>query len=106
MYAKELICQVVDNTWLTPTVFRLRFEPLKRFKFEPGQFVSVLVPPTQESPTTVKRCYSFASSPLEAKNKGYYELCVKYVPGGRGTSYLASLKRGDTFRAFAPYGDM
>ena len=27
------------------------------------------------------------------------------VPGGPGSNYLASLKVGDTFKAFAPYGD-
>lgn len=104
MHAKDYTCRVLDLTWLTPTVFRLRFEPLKRFAFEPGQFVSVVVPAMSKTVKSVKRCYSFAGTPEEARNLGYYELCIKHVEGGRGTNYLASLSRGDLFRVFAPYG--
>jgi ferredoxin-NADP reductase len=105
MFAKEYTCRVLENIWITPTVIRFRFEPLKKFTFDPGQFLSILVPPPEGTSQTVKRCYSFASSPEEAKYKGYYELCVKYVPGGLGSGYLASLRTGDTFQMMAPYGD-
>lgn len=83
---------------------RIRFESIKKFSFKAGQFVSVLVPPTSQNPYVIKRCYSFASSPLELKKHGYYELCVRYVPGGAGSGYLATLKKGDTFQVMAPYG--
>jgi ferredoxin-NADP reductase len=105
MFAKEYTCRVLENIWVTPTVMRFRFEPLKRFTFEPGQFLSILVPPPEGTNQMVKRCYSFASSFEEAKYKGYYELCVKYVAGGLGSGYLASLRTGDTFQMMAPYGD-
>jgi NAD(P)H-flavin reductase len=104
MHAKEQICTVLENIWLTPTVLRIRFETLKRLTFRPGQFVSVLVP-DEDTGETIKRCYSFASSPLEAEELGYFELCIRYVPGGLGSSYVAALRKGDTFRILAPYGD-
>lgn len=104
MHAKEYTCRVLEILWLTPTVFRVRFEPLKRFDFEPGQFVSVVVPPNTRGSKPVKRCYSFAGTPEEASKHGFYELCMKYVEGGRGTGYMASLSKGDLFRVYAPYG--
>ncbi len=106
MIAKEFTCRVADTTWLTPTVFRLRFETLKKMPFQSGQFISVVVPGNKENPISAKRCYSLASAPAEATKKGYYELCVKYVAGGRGTAYLASLGAGDTFQVFGPFGHM
>lgn len=106
MIAKEFTCRVVEAVWATPTVLRLRFESLKKFHFEPGQFLSIIVPPKTSKDETAKRCYSFASTPEEAKTDGVYELCVKYVPNGRGSSYLASLTVGDTFRVFAAYGSL
>lgn len=104
MHAKQYTCRVLENIWITPTVMRIRFEPLKHIKFFAGQFLSLIVPPQSDEPG-VKRCYSFSSSPAEAK-EGYYELCVKYVSGGKATSYFSSLRKGDTFLVQAPYGDL
>jgi len=90
---------------LTPTVFTLRFEPSKSFSYQPGQFLSVVLPPELEGATGIargaRRIYSFSSP---SKRTGY-ELCVQKVPGGKGSCYLASLRAGDVFRACAPYGD-
>jgi NAD(P)H-flavin reductase len=104
MRAKETICRVLEHIWISPTVMRIRFEPLKEFGFKAGQFVSVMVPPTVQNPYTIKRCYSLASSPLELKKMGYYELCVRYVPGGAGSGFISTLRNGDTFQLMAPYG--
>ncbi len=106
MIAKSYTCRVLDNTWITPTVFRLRFQTLKKMPFQPGQFVSVVVPGNSSNLETVKRCYSLASAPIEATKSGYYELCVKYVNAGRGTAYLASLSVGADFQVYGPYGHM
>jgi ferredoxin-NADP reductase len=103
MHAKEYTCQITENIWVTPTVMRVRFEPLKKFTYEPGQFVSLQIPTPDGR--IVKRCYSLSSAPAESKKNGHYELCVKYVSGGAGSGYLASLKKGDTFRIVAPYGE-
>jgi ferredoxin-NADP reductase len=104
MHAKEFTCRVLEGVWITPTVLKLRFEPNKKFNFEPGQFLSIQVPTWDKKARPPKRCYSFSNSPEEAKKDGY-EICLKRVEGGAGTSYLSSLKPGDKFQAFAPYGD-
>jgi|GEM_PF-637023 len=100
--AREFKCRIHEVLWVTPTVMQIRFYPDKKFKFAPGQFLSVLVP--REKGDSIKRAYSFSSAPHLTEKDGY-ELCVKHVKGGIGTEYLASLKPGDSFKAFAPYGD-
>lgn len=100
MPAKEFLCKVIEAKWLTPTVVELRFSPSKRFRFEAGQFVSVVVPAPAGARRPLRRAYSLA-----AASEVGFRLCVKVVPGGPGSNYIASLKAGDTFKAFAPYGD-
>lgn len=85
----------------------IRFEPSRRFSYEAGQFLSLIVPapfaPPGSRGSRLRRAYSF-STPSE---KGQaYELCVKHVQGGPGSSYLKSLEVGGTFKASAPYGDL
>jgi CDP-4-dehydro-6-deoxyglucose reductase len=99
MPALKVTCKIIEKKWLTPTVMGIRFEPSKRFKYEAGQFISIRVP-TLRGGRPLIRPYSFASPGIE-----FYELCVKYVQGGPGTTYLAALKEGDTFEATAPFGD-
>ncbi|MBI1861600.1 MAG: FAD-dependent oxidoreductase, partial [Deltaproteobacteria bacterium] len=101
VYAINLSCRIEEFAWMSPTTFRLRFSTSKRFTFRAGQFISVVIP-AQNGRGSAKRCYSIASAPDET-NVGY-ELCVKVVPGGLGSTYLAGLKVGDTFQAAAPYG--
>lgn len=100
--AKDFQCRVLSKVWLTPTTFEIRFSPSKRFRFEAGQFISVLVPTAEGD---VRRAYSLASGPEISRKSGVYSLCIKHVQGGKGSSYLANLNPGDSFLARAPYGD-
>lgn len=104
MPARELKCKVVENIWLTPTVMRVRFEPSRAFSFEPGQFISVVVPVLDSRGRPLRRAYSLASPQELAKKKGY-DLMIKLVEGGPGSGYMKSLRAGDELRLFAPYGD-
>ena len=100
MPGKEYKCKVVYKKWLTPTVFDIRFEPHKGFKFEAGQFVSVVVPNQDPKGKPLRRAYSLAVAPGDG-----FGLCVKRVLNGPGSGYLANLEVGDTFKIFAPYGE-
>ena len=100
MPAKEYTCKIIGKKWLTPTVMEIRFVPSRKFSFDAGQFVSVVVPAPAGASKPLRRAYSLATSPDQG-----WGLCVKLVPGGPGSGYLASLKEGDTFQAYAPYGD-
>ena len=101
IYAIAVSCRVEELSWISPTVFRIRFSTSKRFTFKAGQFVSVIIPRADKE--SVKRCYSIASAPKENGDNSY-ELCVKVVPGGIGSTYLAGLKVGHRFEARAPFG--
>jgi ferredoxin-NADP reductase len=104
MLAKEYLCKVIAKSWLTPSVIELKFEPAKKFSFQPGQFFSLKVPSLSLEKGYLMRLYSFSTSPERARADGF-EMCVKYVPGGAGSRYLESLQVGDRFRMVAPYGD-
>lgn len=102
--AKKVICIVQQVVWISPTVMKIRFEPNRKFKYEPGQFLSIFVTDPQNSKKSLRRAYSFAN-PYELAVKDGYELCVRKVSGGIGTTFLSDLRKGDTFEATAPYGD-
>lgn len=102
--AKHIVCKIIEHIWISPTVMKIRFEPNRRFIYKPGQFLSVFIPNPDGSKRLLRRAYSFASPYDIALNEGY-ELCVRMVEGGIGTSYLSQLNVGDTFEATAPYGD-
>ncbi|MBI2712625.1 MAG: FAD-dependent oxidoreductase [Bdellovibrio sp.] len=97
----EYQCTVTSFRWLTPTVFETTFEPQKPLEFKAGQFVSIVIPGAGPGGRDLRRAYSIASPPETRP----VELCIKIVEDGPGTNYLAKLRPGDTFRAFAPYGD-
>lgn len=86
---------------LTPTTFELKFRTEPSIQFKAGQFISIVIPNASASGKDLRRAYSIASTP----DWEHLEVCVKIVPGGPGTTYLNKLRPGDSFRAFAPYGD-
>ena len=104
MFARKVKCRVLENIGVNESVFVIRFAPSKKFSYQPGQFISVLVPSNTRKGKTVKRCYSLASSPAESKYHNQYEICVKLVPGGKGSTYLSDLRKGDVFFAEAAFG--
>ncbi len=101
MSKPELKCTVVQNKFVTPTIFLLRFTSEPSFQFQAGQFVSAIIPGAGPKGRDLRRAYSLASSPEESE----FELCIKAVQGGPGSTYLSSLKPGTSFQALAPYGD-
>lgn len=97
--ARELHCQVIEFKWLTSTVMSIRIRAKKTVHFDAGQFVAVKVP------NGPKRLYSFASPPSGLLKPNEFELCVKFLPGGKGSEYLSHLKAGDPIEIWSPYGD-
>jgi CDP-4-dehydro-6-deoxyglucose reductase, E3 len=78
--------------------FRLR-EP-KEIQFKSGQFISFdITPPGGER--LIIRPYSLASPPYETDRVA---IVFNRVPGGRGSTYLFSVKQGDTVAFEGPEG--
>ncbi len=91
---------------LTPDVIELHYEPVVPFEFDPGQFISIIVPGKGPGGRDLRRAYSIASGPELVRNgKPLLELCVKVVEGGPGTQYLDKMQIGETLKGLAPYGD-
>ncbi len=110
----QYLCTVLSHRMITPTVYELAFEgvpipsadpakpaPTEPFHFRAGQYISVVVPGAGPNGRDLRRAYSIASHP-EGRP---VELCVKIVDNGPGSNYLNQLKKGETFRGYAPYGD-
>jgi len=85
---------------ITPRNVHVRFQlpPGKELRFKAGQFVQVFVPQDGKSRRT---SYSIASSP---KYTTFFELCVTKVDGGRSSTYIHSLKKGDHVTVMGPLG--
>lgn len=100
---KPILCKatIFKTTALTPTVFELQFTTEPRVTYQAGHFASVLIPKAGPGGRDLRRAYSIASSP----DTDHLELCIKKVEGGPGTTYLNSLKTGDSFQCQLPFGD-
>ena len=100
MKALDLTCTVEEFVWLTPTVFQISFSTEPKIQFIAGQFFSVVIPGAGPQGRDLRRAYSIASSPEQP----LLQLCVRKVEGGPGTTYLSSLKVGQTFKGQATFG--
>lgn len=94
--------QLTKKTKLTEDIYLLKFtlvEP-KELIFSAGQYMISLIPQTQPD-QFMRRLYSIASSP---DVKDSFELMIKVVPGGVGSTYLVSLSEGAEMLFDGPAG--
>lgn len=96
--------RVADIEVLTPTVRRIRFEPLDGgampFSFAAGQYMKVELPVAVEP---IERSYSICSSPGESS---FVEIAVKYEPDGLGSGFLhEEVEVGSALRVSGPHGE-
>ena len=71
--------------------------------FIAGQFISIEIIEVKDGKRrTNNRAYSIASAPEEADR---IDLCVNWVRGGPGSSYLHTLRPGDRMTFLPPTGD-
>ncbi|MFG1679676.1 FAD-dependent oxidoreductase [Nonomuraea sp. NPDC049269] len=89
---------------LTPTVRRIRLEPLSTdampFSFIAGQYLKIDLPVAIEP---IERSYSICSGPGA---NGFVEIAVKHEPDGLGSSFLhEELAVGQALRVSGPHGE-
>ena len=98
--------RLIGKKSLTQDVIEFLFQAEPSFHFQPGQFISIVIPGAGPGGRDLRRAYSIASAPeLSRDGKPVFELCVKLVEGGPGTTYLNSLKIGESMTGMAPFGD-
>ncbi|MFA5947612.1 MAG: FAD-dependent oxidoreductase [Candidatus Gracilibacteria bacterium] len=90
--------ELIDKKQLTDDVIELIFKPNKKFVFQAGQFITIKV--KDKNPTPVFRGYSISSKPQEDR----FELCIKLMENGRGSTYLKNLNKGDEIEFLGPNG--
>ena len=95
---------------LTNDVFLYGFDVVEEgFSYVPGQFVTLaLTKPTTNE--TLSRAYSIAGS-IDGHVQSswlvstrYFELIIRHVPDGRGTTILSTLPLGSQMSGYAPMG--
>ena len=86
----------------TRDVFELTFAKKSEVNFLAGQFISIIIPGAGPGGRDLRRAYSIASTP---DKKDVFELSIKLVEGGPGTTYLNKLRPGDEIRGQFPMGD-
>jgi NAD(P)H-flavin reductase len=93
--------KVLRNEFITPTVFEIDMQlDVENFTFEAGQFIMVKFKDVDNQEKILSRAYSILSAP----EKKFVTLCVKYVEGGKGTTFLKALKINDFVDLSGPYG--
>ncbi len=97
---RDLILE--SNRIIAPSVYVLTFRtaPDDAFVFAPGQYVTFYL---SRSGNSITRSYSFFSS---AGMVGQFDLLIKQVPGGYGSTFLCGLAPGShpTLKGLAPLG--
>lgn len=91
--------KVIANTELTHDVFELTFETKEDFKFVAGQFINIKI---NDGEKACFRAYSIASRPVGK----IFNLCIKKIEGGRGSTWLKSLKTNDEIVFMSPSGKL
>lgn len=91
--------KVKQNLTLTHDVFELTLETKEDFNFNAGQFINIKI---NDGEKVCFRAYSIASRP-EGKQ---LKLCIKKIDGGRGSTWLQSLKADDEIVFLGPSGKL
>lgn len=91
--------KIEETSEATSFAFEIPENLKEKFKYEPGQFVSLFLNVNGEE---LSRSYSLCSAPDVDDD---FKITVKRVPGGRGSNYLCDhVKVGDTLRVSPPSG--
>lgn len=91
--------KVIGQTKLTDDIFEVKFETLEPFNFQAGQFITIKI---ADNIAPCFRAYSITTCP--EKNGKNIDICLKFIPGGRGSTWLSQLNPGDTVEFLGPSG--
>lgn len=100
-----LSLRLIDRRALAPGVLQLGFAqaqdaPLPVFK--PGQFIQLFFPDAQGQ--MLRRSYSIANAPSPDGITQRWELAVRLLEGGAGSTFLQHLAEGSMLAAAGPFG--
>lgn len=93
--------EITEIKEIAPSVKDITFSYIKpkEMIFKAGQFATLQL--YDDEGNMVSRAYSIASGPSDTKK---LHLCIKIIPGGKGTEIIDKLKVGDKVKMFGPGG--
>jgi len=94
--ALQVSAELVDKTWLSPTVLQVTLRPESSFPYQPGQYINLVVD------GNLVRSYSLASVP---QIDSALILHVRILPLGRMSSWLQAAQRGTKLALRGPAGE-
>lgn len=99
-YISLRVAQVIEETAdARSLVFEVPAELAERFRYKPGQFLTLRIP---HDGSWLPRCYSLSSTPLLDEP---LRVTVKRVKDGRASNWLCDVpKAGDAIEVMAPAG--
>ena len=99
-YIALRVAQVIEETAdARSLVFEVPAELAERFRYKPGQFLTLRIP---HDGSWLPRCYSLSSTPLLDEP---LRVTVKRVRDGRASNWLCDVpKAGDAIEVLAPAG--
>jgi len=97
---QDYLCEVLEVKQLAKDVKSLILKCDKDLNFIPGQFVNLKFEDPFGDEGLMQRAYSIASKPAKRE----FELCVKIIPKGKGSTYIDGLKVEDIVKIKAPFG--
>lgn len=95
------VAEVIDETGDAKSlVFDVPEESAERFRYKPGQFLTLRIPSDQTG--SVARCYSLASSPFASEKP---KVTVKRTADGYGSNWVCdNVSAGDQIEVLPPSG--
>lgn len=95
------VAEVIDETGDAKSlVFDVPEESAERFRYKPGQFLTLRIPSDQTG--SVARCYSLASSPFASEKP---KVTVKRTADGYGSNWICdNVSAGDQIEVLPPSG--
>lgn len=103
-----LTLRLVANDLIALNVRRLRFvrSDGERFRFRPGEFVSLQFPAADAGDEGFKRSYSIACAADAGGGSDTLEIVASHVPGGRATGWFWQATPGAELGMSGPHGQL
>lgn len=98
MAPKIFESKILISEYATPSVLHLRYLIPRDFEFKPGQYLSLSVPWEGKK---YRSPFSIATFP---NNKEHADFFIKLSEHGRTSTFVRTLRKGDSIELFGPLG--
>jgi len=94
---QQHISPIISKQYLADDILELHFKKPSDFVYQAGQYVQITIP---DDSAIVRRSYSLITAP----HQDHLGFCIKVVPDGVGSTFLADLSVGSELQFRGPIG--